>query len=106
VLEAMAGGLPVVCLDIGGPAQLVDASCGRVVTVDGLSAEKIVKNLAATLAELATQRHLIQDLREGALLRAQTFAWRQVITQIWGHGGLGLQAVGDAVGKEAAYVQA
>lgn len=28
VLEAMAAGLPVICLDLGGPAVLVDSTCG------------------------------------------------------------------------------
>ena len=44
VLEAMAAGLPVVCLDRGGPALSVDDKCGKVVksqsrkeTLDSLS---------------------------------------------------------------------
>ena len=45
VLEAMASGLPVICLDRGGPALSVDNSCGRIVrsgsrieTIDALYA--------------------------------------------------------------------
>ena len=44
VLEAMAAGLPVICLDRGGPALSVDEKCGKVVktqsreeTIDSLS---------------------------------------------------------------------
>ena len=31
VLEALCRGLPVVCLDLGGPGQIVDDTCGRVI---------------------------------------------------------------------------
>lgn len=51
VLEAMAAGVPVVCLGVGGPRQIVDATCGVVVDVG--SEEEIVRDLAFALTVLA-----------------------------------------------------
>lgn len=93
VLEAMAGGLPAVCLDLGGPAQLVDDTCGRAVTVDRRDAQQVITALADTLAELAQDRGLINDLRSGALLKAQTLGWQQVVARVWGEYGLGYQVL-------------
>lgn len=89
VLEAMASGLPVVCLDLGGPAQLVDETCGRVVAVEQHDAQQVIQALADALTELAQNRALIADLRAGAAARARAFSWRQVVTQVWGENGLG-----------------
>lgn len=96
VLEAMANGLPVVCLDLGGPPQLVDESCGRVVAVDNKDAAEVIQGLADALAELAGNRQLITELRAGASGRAQAFGWRQVVAEVWGQNGVGCQAVADS----------
>ena len=87
VLEAMAGGLPVVCLDLGGPAQLVDAHCGRVVPAQ--DANQAVQGLADALAELAHNPALVATLRAGAQAKAQTYGWQDVVAQVWGGHGLG-----------------
>jgi glycosyltransferase involved in cell wall biosynthesis len=51
VLEALANGLPVLCLDAGGPGQLVDESCGIKVRIE--SHEQIARDLADALVLLA-----------------------------------------------------
>lgn len=106
VLEAMAGGIPVVCLDLGGPAQLVDASCGRVIGVEGQSAQQVVSSLADALDQLANDPSLMSQLREGAFARSQEFAWRNVVAQVWGEHGAGYQTVLQGSKKEATYASA
>jgi len=97
VLEAMSAGLPVICLELGGPAQMVDASCGRVVGVDWRDERQVIGGLAAALGEIARDAALLARLRAGAQTRAGQFAWRQVVAQVWGEGGLGYAAViGDS----------
>ena len=98
VLEAMAGGLPVVCLDLGGPAQLVDEHCGRVVAAQ--DATQAVQGLADALAELAHNRALITALRAGARAKAQAYSWRRVVTQVWGENGLGCQLLNQNSTRE------
>lgn len=103
VLESLACGLPVVCLQLGGPARIVDSSCGRVVAVAGLDEAGVVQALAAALEELAADPGLMQRLRAGALARARQFAWRQVVAQVWGEQGLGYQAVLETSSGSLAY---
>ena len=98
VLEAMAGGLPVVCLNLGGPAQLVDEHCGRVVAAQ--DATQAVQGLADALAELAHNRALITALRAGARAKAQAYSWRRVVTQVWGENGLGCQLLNQNSTRE------
>ena len=51
VLEAMAGGKPVVCLDRGGPARLVGTDAGVLVPVR--RPKQVVADLARALTQLA-----------------------------------------------------
>lgn len=78
VLEALSCGLPVVCLDLGGPAVLVDASCGFRVPAAG--PDQTVAGLAQALVALASDTELAQRMADGATRRAHHhFSWdRQV----------------------------
>jgi glycosyltransferase involved in cell wall biosynthesis len=106
VLEALANGLPVVCLDLGGPAQIADAACGRVVSVTGKDEAQVVASLADALEEIARDPALAQGLRSGALARARRFAWADVVARIWGPQGRGYRLVQEAarVGPAGAVV--
>ncbi len=54
LLEAMAAGLPVVCLDLGGPAEVVGAEGG--IRIAAGDREQVVGEMAATIARLADDR--------------------------------------------------
>ncbi|HEY4374006.1 MAG TPA: glycosyltransferase family 4 protein [Burkholderiales bacterium] len=89
VLEAMANGLPVVCLGLGGPAQLVNQECGHVVPAIGRSEDEVIEDLARAMAGIARDPALAGRLREGALARARGFAWNEVVARVWGARGSG-----------------
>ena len=74
VLEALSCGLPVVCLDAGGPAVLVDSSCGF--RIPPGEPEEVVQKLAQALAVLADNTALAQQMGEAAARRAhRQFSW-------------------------------
>ncbi len=82
VLEAMARGLPVICLACGGPGLSVDAKSGHRQDVSGLSADQIIDGLADGLRALENpnQRTLWS---QGARQRADELTWRNLVRAIY-----------------------
>lgn len=62
VLEAMAAGIPVVCLDYGGPGEMVTDECG--IKVKPVNPEQTVKELADALLKLANDPELRKKMGE------------------------------------------
>lgn len=81
VLEALSHGMPVVCLDLGGPGVAVDESCGRVVRTAGRSEEEVIERLAAALHELG-QVPAMRERLEGARARAVAFDWAKKVRRL------------------------
>ena len=83
IVEAMAHGLPVVCLDLGGTA-IVDDTCGRAIKAAGMSRDAVVNGLAHALTELAAEDISARTrLARGALSRARRFDWRAVVDRVY-----------------------
>jgi glycosyltransferase involved in cell wall biosynthesis len=81
VLEALANGLPVVCLDAGGPAALVDPSCGF--RVPPGEPEAVVAGLAHALSMLAENAALALAMQKAAVQRAyEHFSWRWQVARM------------------------
>ncbi|MGL4395315.1 MAG: glycosyltransferase family 4 protein [Hyphomicrobium sp.] len=83
VLEALTRGLPVICLDLGGPAEMVTESCGRVVASVHSGEAMCVAGLADAIGELAQSPALCARLSEGALSRSRQFLWPLVVGGIY-----------------------
>ena len=83
VLEAMAHGLPIVCLDIGGPKLIVDSSCGYKVPVKDLSEEEIVGSIYEALSNLAKNEMRKIELSVGAMNRTNKFTWASLADNIY-----------------------
>jgi glycosyltransferase involved in cell wall biosynthesis len=74
VLEALANGVPVVCLNLGGPRVLVDDRCGIRVSAD--DERGAIDGLAAALSTLARDRERRARMARAARARAQEeFSW-------------------------------
>jgi glycosyltransferase involved in cell wall biosynthesis len=75
VVEALAQGLPVVCLDLGGPAQIVTAESGVVVPTEGQTPQGVAADLGRRIKHLSEDEAEMRRLSAGALLRAHDFLW-------------------------------
>lgn len=83
VLEAMNHGLPVVCLKIGGPATLVNESCGYAVDPAGKNVAQVVREMGDALIDLARESTRL-PLAQAARLRCRDFSWREKVLRIYG----------------------
>lgn len=84
VLEAMAHGLPVVCLKLGGPGVIVDSTCGAAVVARGRTASDIVDELGSVLSSLSGDAVALERMKYGALARAAAMSWDGTVHQTYG----------------------
>jgi len=82
VLEAMQQGLPVVCLDRGGPGVIANDACGRVVATEGLDRKAVIGGLSRALRSLAGDMALRMRLSKGAKDRVAAFSWKEKVARI------------------------
>lgn len=80
VLEAMAAGVPVVCLDYGGPGVLVDERCGFKISARTPGAA--ISGLHRALAALANDPALRLRMGQAARARAGEFAWDRRVANL------------------------
>ncbi len=73
IVEALALGVPVICLDHCGFADVVTPDCGIKVPVRNPG--QVAADLAAAIAELWQDEPRRQRLAEGSLRRAAAFSW-------------------------------
>ena len=71
VVEAMAMGSPVICLDTGGPGIHVTDECG--VKISPSSPDNAVHELASALERLYLDRDLRQRMGQAGRERAENF---------------------------------
>ncbi|WP_224999907.1 glycosyltransferase family 4 protein [Cesiribacter sp. SM1] len=78
-VEALSHGLPVVCLDLGGPKEIINEACGRVIPTQDLAEDDIIQKIVDEISSLISKPESISRMRENALLRASQFSWDKVV---------------------------
>lgn len=75
VLEAMGSGLPVICLDLGGPASLVTEGCAEVISTGGLGEDEVVTSIGHAIRRLSVDELLRTSKALAGLARARSMSW-------------------------------
>jgi glycosyltransferase involved in cell wall biosynthesis len=83
VLEALSFGLPVVCLDLGGPAQIVTPDAGAIVSTAGRDTTQLAAAMAAEILRILSSPELLKKLSYGAVARAAHFALARRVAQFY-----------------------
>jgi len=84
VLESMAHGLPVVCLDLGGPGEIVDENCGGIAQTKGVTFETLTNQISQLLIRLTKDPSLRQILRQKAVKHASKHRWGHIVRYVYG----------------------
>lgn len=71
VLEAMAAAKPVVCLDIGGPGEIVTKGCG--IKIKPVTAKQVLQELVNAVEQLAKDAELRRRMGEAGRERVQEY---------------------------------
>jgi glycosyltransferase involved in cell wall biosynthesis len=83
VLEALSKGVPVVCLDLGGPGIMVNESCGIVVPTADADETQTVNRIANAMIVLAGMApEALERLSKGAIARSNELSWRNLTARI------------------------
>jgi glycosyltransferase involved in cell wall biosynthesis len=87
VLEALSHGLPVVCLDLGGPNEIVTTNSGIVVSASGgeKNTEQLATSMTAAIFQLLETPEKMAELSTGAIARAQEFILSKRIAALYHH---------------------
>lgn len=90
ILEAMQAGVPVICLNIGGPGAIVNSSCGIVIPTENADEAAVVSGIANAMIYLGNASCSERSkLSRGAVARANELSWAKQTERIVRHTGMG-----------------
>jgi glycosyltransferase involved in cell wall biosynthesis len=83
VLEALSRGLPVICLDLGGPKHYVTPECGVVVSTAGQSRVQVEQAFADVIAKLIGDPKRLAHMSEQAASYARAQTWQACVSSTY-----------------------
>jgi glycosyltransferase involved in cell wall biosynthesis len=83
VLEALSHGLPVICLDLGGPRDMITSNSGVVIKTNGHNTAQVATMMADEICRLLRSSHKLTELSAGAISRAQEFILAKRVAEFY-----------------------
>jgi glycosyltransferase involved in cell wall biosynthesis len=83
VIEALSHGMPVVCLDLGGPKEMVTPNSGVVIKTDGRNSVQVATAMADEISHLLKSPQKLTELSAGAIARAKEFILAKRIEEFY-----------------------
>jgi glycosyltransferase involved in cell wall biosynthesis len=102
VLESICRGMPVVCLNLGGPKEIVTPASGIIVDTTGLDTSGVAARLAEELRALLADPERLAALSAGAISRAGDFLLRNQVERLYSQATEHLGAVRTQLRQAAA----
>jgi hypothetical protein len=75
--------MPVACLDLGGPKDIVTPQCGLIVKTGGLTTAQVAARLANEIYEALSLPPILAQLSAGAIARANEFLLSNQVTKLY-----------------------
>jgi glycosyltransferase involved in cell wall biosynthesis len=85
VMEALSQGLPLICLDCGGPGAMLPSSCGFKIEVEGRNQEEVIDALADAMRKFAVNPKLRAEMSSMALEAARENTWEHIVSRTYQH---------------------
>ena len=101
VLESLCKGLPVACLNLGGPKEIVTPRSGIIVDTTGLDTSGVAAKLAEELRALLADPERLAGLSAGAIARASDFLLRNQVERLYSQATEHLRGIATP-GRQAA----
>lgn len=79
VLESLSRGLPVVCLDLGGPKHYVNQDCAVVVTTGNSALQEVELKLASEVAKIMDAPRRLEAMKVAAVRHARGQTWANCV---------------------------
>ncbi len=83
VLESISNGLPVVCLDLGGPAEIVNETCAGICATNDMDANGVIDSLYKQMKELSDNRDRLEQMGTAARIRSEEYHWPHVVNRLY-----------------------
>jgi glycosyltransferase involved in cell wall biosynthesis len=104
VLEALSQGLPVICLDLGGPRYIVTDESGIVVSTVGRNTSQVAAAMAGEMLQLFASPTRLSSLSAGATARAKQFILTNRVAELYHSAADFISLPTGAIGQEATLI--
>jgi glycosyltransferase involved in cell wall biosynthesis len=100
VLESLCQGVPVVCLDLGGPKEIVTQASGLIISTAGRSTHDVAASMAERLHDVLVSPAQLAELSAGAVARAHDFLLSNQVVSLYEQAREYMQGLRQPGGQE------